>query len=106
MRGAKRCALVAWHAAPGRMETFGGGRAPLLLLLAVLLLGLYVMAMLMLVGAGVAVLDLEPIEGTAEEEPLSDELSESQQLMEEMDALSVGEPAYYDIRDPWLHAPG
>jgi hypothetical protein len=31
---------------------------------------------------------------------------EMQQLMEEMDALSVGEPAYYDIRDPWLHAPG
>ena len=31
---------------------------------------------------------------------------EMQQLMEEMDALSVGEPAYHDIRDPWLHAPG
>ena len=27
-------------------------------------------------------------------------------MMKEMDALSVGYPVYFDLRDPWLHAPG
>lgn len=26
--------------------------------------------------------------------------------MEEMDSLSVGEPDFFDLRDPWLHSPG
>ena len=47
---------------------------------------------------------------TSEEEARAGEQKqpppEMQQMMDEMDALSVGEPAYYDIRDPWLHAPG
>jgi hypothetical protein len=25
--------------------------------------------------------------------------------MEEMNALSIGEPEYFDLRDPWLHSP-
>jgi hypothetical protein len=25
--------------------------------------------------------------------------------MEEMNALSIGEPDYFDLRDPWLHSP-
>jgi hypothetical protein len=25
--------------------------------------------------------------------------------MEEMDALSVGEPTFFDLKDPWLHSP-
>jgi hypothetical protein len=30
---------------------------------------------------------------------------ELQQMMKEMDALSVGEPLFYDLKDPWLHTP-
>ncbi len=30
---------------------------------------------------------------------------EAQQMMKEMETLSVGEPAFFDLRDPWLHAP-
>ena len=26
-------------------------------------------------------------------------------VMKEMDSLSVGEPRYYDLREPWLDAP-
>ena len=26
-------------------------------------------------------------------------------MMKEMDALSVGEPTFYDLKDPWLHSP-
>jgi len=26
-------------------------------------------------------------------------------MMKEMDALSVGEPVFFDLKDPWLHAP-
>ena len=26
-------------------------------------------------------------------------------LMEEMDAITIGETAYFDLKDPWLHAP-
>ena len=47
---------------------------------------------------------------TSEEEARAGEQKqpppEMQQMMDEMDALSVGEPAYYDLKDPWLHAPG
>jgi hypothetical protein len=25
--------------------------------------------------------------------------------MEEMSALTIGEPDYFDLRDPWLHSP-
>jgi len=31
---------------------------------------------------------------------------EMAETMKEMDALMVGEPAFFDLRDPWLHAPG
>ena len=31
---------------------------------------------------------------------------EMQEMMKEMDSLTVGQPAYYDLKDPWLHAPG
>jgi hypothetical protein len=31
---------------------------------------------------------------------------EMQAMMKEMDALTVGEPVYLDLKDPWLHAPG
>jgi hypothetical protein len=27
-------------------------------------------------------------------------------MMKEMDALTIGEPVFFDLRDPWLHAPG
>jgi hypothetical protein len=30
---------------------------------------------------------------------------EMQQMMKEMDALSVGEPAFFDLQDPWFDAP-
>jgi hypothetical protein len=30
---------------------------------------------------------------------------EMQQVMAEMDSLSIGEPVYYDLKEPWLHAP-
>jgi hypothetical protein len=28
-----------------------------------------------------------------------------QEMMKEMDALTIGEPVFFDLRDPWLHAP-
>ena len=31
---------------------------------------------------------------------------EMQEMMKEMESLTVGQPAYYDLKDPWLHAPG
>lgn len=31
---------------------------------------------------------------------------ELRQMMKEMDALSVGEPLFYDLKDPWLHTRG
>jgi hypothetical protein len=31
---------------------------------------------------------------------------ELQAVMKEMESLSVGEPRYYDLREPWLDAPG
>lgn len=30
---------------------------------------------------------------------------EMQEMMQEMDALTVGEIVYFDLKDPWLHAP-
>ena len=30
---------------------------------------------------------------------------EMQKMMEEMNSLSVGEPSFYDLKDPWLHGP-
>lgn len=30
---------------------------------------------------------------------------EMQEMMKEMDALTIGEPVFYDLKDPWLHAP-
>jgi hypothetical protein len=39
-------------------------------------------------------------EGEQKEPP-----AEMQQLMKEMDALSVGETVFFDLKDPWLHAP-
>ena len=31
---------------------------------------------------------------------------EMAEMMKEMDALAIGQPAFFDLRDPWLHAPG
>jgi hypothetical protein len=30
---------------------------------------------------------------------------QTQEMMKEMDALTIGEPVFFDLRDPWLHAP-
>jgi hypothetical protein len=30
---------------------------------------------------------------------------ETQKMMEEVGALAIGEPVFYDLKDPWLHAP-
>jgi hypothetical protein len=29
-----------------------------------------------------------------------------QEMMKEMAALTIGQPVFFDLRDPWLHAPG
>ncbi len=31
---------------------------------------------------------------------------EMEQTMKEMGELSIGEPVFFDLKDPWLHAPG
>lgn len=31
---------------------------------------------------------------------------EMEKLMQELQAISVGEPTYFDLTDPWLHSPG
>jgi hypothetical protein len=31
---------------------------------------------------------------------------EMQEMMKEMESLTVGEPVFFDLKDPWLHAPG
>lgn len=31
--------------------------------------------------------------------------AEMQEMMQQMDALTIGEPVYFDLKDPWLHAP-
>ena len=30
---------------------------------------------------------------------------EMEEMMKEMDSLMVGETAYFDLKDPWMHAP-
>ena len=30
---------------------------------------------------------------------------EMQEMMKEMDSLSIGEPVFFDLKDPWLHGP-
>ena len=30
---------------------------------------------------------------------------EMEQMMKEMESLSVGEPVFFDLKDPWMHAP-
>ncbi len=42
----------------------------------------------------------EAREGEQKEPP-----PEMQEVMKEMDSLTVGEPVFLDLRDPWLHAP-
>jgi len=44
-------------------------------------------------------------EQAAREGEQKEPLPEMQELMAEMDTLSVGETAFFDLRDPWLHAP-
>lgn len=44
--------------------------------------------------------EAEAREGERKEPP-----PETAAMMKEMDALSVGEPTFYDLRDPWLDAP-
>jgi hypothetical protein len=29
-----------------------------------------------------------------------------QEMMKEMDALTIGEPVFFDLKDPWPYAPG
>jgi hypothetical protein len=47
---------------------------------------------------------------TSEEEARQGEQKEPppemQEMMKEMDSLSIGEPTFLDLKDPWLHAPG
>jgi hypothetical protein len=47
---------------------------------------------------------------TSEEEARKGEQQEPppemQEMMKEMDSLSIGEPTFLDLKDPWLHAPG
>ena len=47
---------------------------------------------------------------TSEEEARAGEKKEPPpemaEMMKEMESLSLGEPVYFDLRDPWLHAPG
>lgn len=40
-------------------------------------------------------------EGESKEMP-----PEMQKVMAELQAVSAGEPSYYDLKDPWLHSPG
>ena len=46
---------------------------------------------------------------TSEEEARKGEQKEPppemQEMMKEMDSLTIGEPVFLDLRDPWLHAP-
>jgi hypothetical protein len=42
----------------------------------------------------------EAREGEKKEPP-----QEAQQMMKEMETLSVGEPVFFDLKDPWLHSP-
>jgi hypothetical protein len=44
-------------------------------------------------------------EAEAREGEKKEPTPEMQQMMKEMDALSVGEAVYFDLKDPWLQAP-
>ena len=44
--------------------------------------------------------EAEAREGEQKEAP-----PELQAMMEELNSLSIGEPAFLDLKDPWLHAP-
>jgi hypothetical protein len=44
-------------------------------------------------------------EAEAREGERKEPTPEMQQMMKEMDALSVGEPVYFDLKNPWLQAP-
>jgi hypothetical protein len=47
---------------------------------------------------------------TSEEEARAGEQKEPppemQELMDKMQSLSVGEPSFHDLREPWLNSPG
>jgi len=45
-------------------------------------------------------------EEAAREGERKDPPPETQAMMKEVDALSVGAPVFFDLKDPWLHAPG
>ena len=45
--------------------------------------------------------EAEAREGERREPP-----PEAQKVMAEVNALSIGEPTFYDLKEPWLHAPG
>lgn len=44
-------------------------------------------------------------EAAAREGEQKDPPQEMQAMMMEMDALTIGEPAFFDLKDPWLNAP-
>ena len=39
-------------------------------------------------------------EGESKEPP-----PEMETMMKELETLSLGEPSYFDLKDPWLHSP-
>jgi hypothetical protein len=47
---------------------------------------------------------------TSEEEARAGEAKEPPpelaEVMKEMDALTIGETSFFDLREPWLHSPG
>ena len=46
---------------------------------------------------------------TSEQEARADEQKkpppQMREMMKEMEALTIGRPVFFDLRDPWLHAP-
>jgi hypothetical protein len=44
-------------------------------------------------------------EEAAREGEQKDTPPEMQEMMKEMDALTIGEPVFFDLKQPWLHAP-
>jgi hypothetical protein len=44
-------------------------------------------------------------EADAREGERKDPPPEMEKIMHEMEQLSMGEPAYFDLKDPWLHSP-
>src|SRR2546427_489094 len=45
-----------------------------------------------------------PSEQSAREGEQKEPPPQMQEIMKEMDALTIGEPVFFDLRDPWLHA--